>query len=75
MQYPKEIMSLKEMKKLGFPEALLLRSRMEPGQTFAFKANPGSRTSPILFDTEGFEKWRQKQAKNLQKSILVTREG
>ena len=71
MQYPKAIMSLKEMKKLGFPETLLLRSRMEPGQTFAFSKNPNAKNSPILFDTEGFEKWRQKQAKNLQKSIPV----
>ncbi len=71
MQYPKAIMSLKEMQELGFPKTLLLRSRMEPGQTFAFKKNPAVTTSPILFDTEGFEKWRQKQARILQKSIPI----
>lgn len=69
MQYPKAVMNKKEMIKLGFPEALLLRASMEQGQTFAFKANPLSRTSPLLFDTEGFEKWRLKQAKNLVKSM------
>lgn len=69
MQYPKAIMTLKEMRELGFTEASLLRARMEPGQTFAFKANPLSRTSPLLFETEGFEKWRIKQAKNLTQSI------
>lgn len=66
MVYKADIMTKKEMLKMGFPESLLMRAMTEPGQTFVFKANPLSRTSQLLFDTQGFEKWRQKQAKLLQ---------
>lgn len=59
MQYPKPIMRATEMeKKLGFPREYLLRAFRTHGQTFARKINPTAPNSPIIFDTEGFEKWR-----------------
>ncbi len=67
MEYPKKIMRKKELEKLGFPERLLLRAAMERGQTFAFRQDPGKKTSPWLFDTEGFAKWIAKQAKATQR--------
>lgn len=59
MNYPKQIMNRKELiEQMGFPEAFLMRAFSTPGQTFAWRQNPANKTSPILFDTEGFEKWR-----------------
>lgn len=31
--------------------------------TFAWRQNPANRKSPILFDTEGLEKWRLEDCK------------
>ncbi len=60
MVYPKKIMNRKELIELGFTEAYLMRAVAEPGQRFATRQNPMHRCSPILFDTEEFEKWRMK---------------
>lgn len=61
--YPKQIMRMSELKKMGFPEEFLLAAYRNPVQTFAHKINPIKRSSPIVFDTDGLEKWRQKQIK------------
>lgn len=62
MQYPSKIMSLRQlMRECGFPERYLERAYRSPGQTFATKSNPNARNSPILFDTDGFERWRQRE--------------
>lgn len=63
MEYPKKVMRMTELMKMGFPETMLLKATQEKGQTFAWKNNPNARNSPLLFDTEEFEKWRLKQAK------------
>lgn len=60
MQYPKKIMRLQELKKIGFPEAYLMRIYRTKGQTIAWKMNQTRRNSPIVFDTEGLEKLRQR---------------
>lgn len=69
MQYEKKIMSKKELMAMGFPERLLLRAFATPGQTFAWRANPLARTSPLLFDTDGFEKWRLGQVKISKEAV------
>lgn len=61
MKYPKKVMRLKELEKMGFPQDFLLRAYRTRGQNFAQKQNPSARNSPILFDTELFEEWRLKQ--------------
>lgn len=58
MKYPKQIMNKKELLSMGFPEAFLMRTLSTPGQTFAWRENPANKHSPIMFDTEGLEKWR-----------------
>lgn len=58
MQYPKKIMRASELKKMGFPDEYLMRIFRTKGQTIAWKMTPTARNSPILFDTEGLEKWR-----------------
>lgn len=74
MEYPKKIMNRKEMiQQMGFPEAYLMRAFSIPGQTFAWRQNPVNRTSPILFDTAGFEEWRIKDCKSQERARTPTR--
>ena len=69
MKYPKKIMCKKELvQQLGFPDAYLMRAYATPGQTFAWRQNPANRTSPILFDTDGFEEWRVKDCQMQEKA-------
>lgn len=58
MQYAKPVMRLQELVKMGFPETFLLDAYRSHGQTFAQKKDPNKVNSPIIFDTEEFEKWR-----------------
>ena len=72
INYEKDIMRKCELiEKHGFPRELLDRAYRAPGQRFAQKTNPAKRNSPIVYDTEEFEKWRQKdiemQSRALQK--------
>ena len=62
-EYPKQIMKMTELTKMGFPEEFLLYAYRNPRQTFAHKMNPTKKNSPIIFDTAGFETWRQKLIK------------
>ena len=75
MQYSKKVMNMKElMQECGFPKPYLMRAFRTQGQTFAFRQNPANRTSPVLFDTEEFETWRQKDIK-VQQRAMRQREG
>lgn len=69
MEYPKKVMRMTELVKMGFPEEMLRKATLENGQTFAWKNNPKARNSPLMFDTEGFEKWRLKQAKTTTQAL------
>ena len=69
MDYPKPFMKIAELKKLGLPEQMLLDAYREKGQRFAQKVNPAKKTSSILFDTAGFEKWRMEKLIMENKSI------
>ena len=62
MEYPKPFMGKKELIQMGLTREYLNRAIATPGQTFAFKQNPTKKTSPYIFDTQGFEKWREKDA-------------
>lgn len=61
MEYPKRIMKISELIGMGFTRDMLMNAYRVKGQIFAWKMNPGRKTSTILFDTEEFEKWRMKQ--------------
>lgn len=61
MEYPKPVMRKTELEKMGFPEEFLLYAYRRKGQTYAWQMTP-KRNSPILFDTEAFEKWRMQMA-------------
>ena len=60
MQYPKAVMRKSELMNMGIAEAFLDRAYRAKGQTFAWKSTNKS-NSPILFDTEGLEKFRLSQ--------------
>ena len=63
MEYPKQIMKLSELKKLGFPQPLLMEAYRDPKQDFATKVDPSKSNSTIIFDTVGFDKWIAKRIK------------
>ena len=69
MQYAKPVMKLQELVKMGFPQTFLLDAYRSKGQTFAQKKDPNKSNSPILFDTEEFEKWRMRSLKAENMSI------
>ena len=58
MEYPKPVMRKSELEKMGFPEEYLMRIYRTKWQSIAWKIDPTSRNSPILFDTQGLEKFR-----------------
>ena len=58
MKYPKPVMRITELEKMGFPREFLEYSYRRKGQNFACKINPAKSNSPIIFDTEEFEKFR-----------------
>ena len=63
MEYPKAIMNISELKRMGFPRALLLEAYRDPKQDFATKVDPSKSNSTIIFDTAGFDKWIAKRIK------------
>lgn len=60
-KYPKRIMRLNELVKLGYTREYLMKQYRIKGQKFAKKQDPMRRNSPIIFDTELFEKQQQRQ--------------
>lgn len=53
----------RELLRQGYPPGFLDRAFRARGQRFAWKMNPLKKNSPILFDVDGFEKWKEKQVK------------
>lgn len=63
MEYIGKIMSFQELRQMGFPRKYLERAYHSKNNTFAFKEDPAKPKSTILFDTDEFEHWRQKEIK------------
>ena len=63
MEYPRKIMTMSELKSLGFPQPLLMEAYRDPKQDFATKVDPSKTNSTIIFDTAGFDKWIAKRIK------------
>lgn len=61
MKYPKQVMTVKELREMGFPKEFLLEIYRSRNQKIAWKTGTGGRTSTILFDTEELEKFRKAQ--------------
>lgn len=60
-KYPRRMMRLNELVKLGYSREYLLKQYRIRGQDFAKKQNPAIRNSPIIFDTELFERQQRGQ--------------
>ena len=63
MEYPKRVMKASELAVFtGQKKEYFSRLVHLPGQRFAWKASQ-ARNSPVMIDTEEYEKWRQRQGK------------
>ena len=63
MEYPKRVMKASELAVFtGQKKEYFSRLVHLPGQRFAWKASQ-ARNSPVMIDTEEYEKWRQRQVK------------
>ena len=68
MLYPEKIMWASALEEyLGMSRGTLARLVHFPGQKFAFKLYPEKRNSPVLIDTEAYEKWRTQRIKLSQR--------
>lgn len=63
MKYEKPIMKTSELIKMGYTRDYLLGLYALPDQDFAWKQNMTKKNSPIFFDTEKLEEYRQNQIK------------
>ena len=64
MKYAKKVMRKSELCEMGFPEEFLDSAYRESNQSFAQKINPYKKNSPIMFDTEEFDKWRLRKLRD-----------
>ena len=69
MEYAKPVMKLTELQKMGFTKDYLMSVYHDKRQNFAWKMNMTARSSPILFDTAEFEKFRVKQIELEKKAM------
>lgn len=67
MEYPKPVMKMGELVKMGFTRSFLDEAYRERGQDFAQKG--AKKNSPIFFDTELFEKWRVRKQREENRAL------
>lgn len=63
LTYPKPIMKVSELIKMGYTRDYLLGIYALPTQDFAWKQNVTKKNSPIMFETAKLEEYRQNQIK------------
>lgn len=59
MNYPKKVMTITELRAMGFPDEYLRSIYRDRHQIIAWKQDESKRNSTILFDTEELEKYRR----------------
>lgn len=64
MEYPKAVMTKRELMKMGWLEADLM-AIFRRRDDIAWKTGSGGRTSTICFDTEKLEKYRKARCKDV----------
>ena len=65
MEFPKQVMTVSELKKLGFKESYLAELTRKKDQDFCWKMNSTKTNSPFLFDTTRLQKYLDKQQRIL----------
>ncbi len=63
MEFPKDVMKISELQKMGFSKEYLMKIHRNPKQNFSHKLDSTKRNSPIVFHTKGLEKWILKEIK------------
>ena len=63
MNYPKSVMSLPELKKLGFPVRVLYQAANAKGSG-SFKSGSGGKTAVWYFRVDEFDEWLNALAEN-----------
>ena len=63
MEFPRQIMKISELCKMGFTKEMLMEIFRNPRQNFARKMNPLRRNSHIIFETDGLNKWLNEDIK------------
>lgn len=62
MEYPQKVMRAAEIERMyGYSRGSISRLIHYPGQKFAFRLKPECRNSPVLIETEKFERWRERR--------------
>ena len=62
MNYPKQVMTIKELRAMGYPDEWLREIYRSRNQKIAWKMGGENRpNSTIIFDTEELEKYRKAQ--------------
>lgn len=59
MEYPKQVMKIKELEDLGFDRKWLLQIYRSRRQDIAWKTGKQGKTSTIYFSTQDLEKYRK----------------
>ena len=71
MNYPKEIMSRKELIQQGYPPEFLRRVGNTPGQQVAFLLNPANPHSTLMYRTSELEKFIQKEMRAAERAMKL----
>lgn len=61
MKYPKQVMTIAELKKMGFSKGWLRKICRDRDQEIAWQKDKSKPNSPFLFSTEELEKYRKAQ--------------
>jgi hypothetical protein len=59
MEYPKAVMTIRELEGLGYPRKWLMQIYRNRHQDIAWKTGKQGRTSTIYFSTQDLEKYRK----------------
>ncbi len=68
MEYPKPIMSLSELKELGFPADLLYQAA-NAKNSGSFKTGVMGKTSKWYFKTDEFDQWLSRMTKGIKRYV------
>lgn len=69
IKFKKRFMKRSELIRMGIPKEMLDTAYRDPDQKFASKADPTKPNSTIVFDTDGFVQWWERNIRVQQAMI------